>query len=419
MLHSRRTRATRTVSASVVAASVVLAGACSSAGTGGGHEADTYTWWDPYPQHQEGSAWAKRVSDCGEQAGVQIERTPSDTTDLTNRALLAAQEGTSPDIILLDNPALPTLADTGMLATVGELGLEVGDVDKNLLAPGVVDGETYGIPIGANTLGLYYNAEILQAAGVDPQSITDWKSLTDALAEVTDNGDNGITFAAIGTEEGSFQFLPWFWGSGAELRDLDSPDAAEALELWKGWLQKGYAPDSVLTNSQNTTWEEFLTGEFAFGVNGTWQVNSAAEAGFDTGVIQIPAQDGGVAPTPTGGEFIVAPLQTETDRYDVTRQIVECMTTPKGFVETATTFAYYIPPTTEGQEALLQEQPDLEPWVQAVRDAKGRTSDNLGTDYPKISEAMWTAVQNALSGSATPSEALDQAQTEAESATGE
>ena len=39
--------------------------------------------------------------------------------------------------------------------------------------------------------------------------------------------------------------------------------------------------------------------------------------------------------------------------------------------------------------------------------AKGRTSDNLGTDYPVISEALWTAVQNALSGAATPQDALD------------
>ncbi|GAA4887569.1 sugar ABC transporter substrate-binding protein [Streptomonospora salina] len=420
MHDTRRTSAARCASAGLAAATLVLATACSSSGDGGaaGQDTDTYTWWDPYPQHTEGSDWAERVNDCGEQAGVQIERTASDTTDLTNRALLAAQEGNSPDVILLDNPAVPTLADTGMLASVGEIGLEVGEVDENLLAAGVVDDETYGIPIGANTLAIYYNAEILDAAGVDPESVTDWQSLTDALARVTENGDKGITFAATGTEEGSFQFLPWFWGSGADLRDLDSPEAVEALELWDDWLAQGYAPESVINNSQNTTWEEFSTGEFGFAVNGTWQVDNAAEADFDTGVIQIPAQGGGTAPAPTGGEFIVTPLQSETDRYDVTRQIVECMTTPAGFVETATTFAYYVPPTAAGQEELLQKQPELDPWVQAVRDAKGRTSDNLGTDYPKISEPMWTAVQNALSGSATPAEALKKAQADAEAATG-
>src|SRR5690606_9917003 len=99
----------------------------------------------------------------------------------------------------------------------------------------------------------------------------------------------------------------------------------------------------------------FLTGDFAFAENGTWQVNSAAEADFETGLIQLPARDGGVAPAPTGGEFILAPVQEDDSRYEVTRQIVECMTTPEGLVETATTFAYYVPPTAEGQEALLAE----------------------------------------------------------------
>src|SRR5699024_5803296 len=161
----------------------------------------------------------------------------------------------------------------------------------------------------------------------------------------------------------------------------------------------------------------FLTGDFGFALNGTWQVNSAAEADFETGVIQIPARDGGVAPAPTGGEFIVAPVQSDTARYDVTRQIVECMTTPEGFVETANTFAYYIPPTAEGQEQLLEEHPDLEPWVEAVRNAKGRTSDGLGTDYPPVSEALWTAIQNALSGASSPQDELEDAQADAEEAT--
>jgi multiple sugar transport system substrate-binding protein len=399
-------------------AAALLAGlaACSSGGDDA--SSDTYTWWDPYPQHDDSSAWEQRVNACGDEAGVTIDRTAYDTTGLTNQALLAAQEGTAPDIILLDNPAVSTLADTGMLTTMEEFGFDTSEIDENLLAAGVVDGNAYGIPIGANTLAIYYSQEILDDAGVDSASITDWASLTAALEQVVAAGHQGITFAAIGTEEGSFQFLPWFWGAGADLRALDSAEAAAALELWTGWLDAGYAPNSVITNSQNTTWEEFLTGEFGFAVNGTWQVNSAAEADFPTGVFSVPGQDGGVAPTPTGGEFITAPVQDDDARYEVTTQIVECMTTPEGLVETAETFAYYIPPTTAGQEALLAANPDLEPWVEAVRTAKGRTSDDLGTDYPLISEAMWTAVQNALSGGMSVEEALSTAQSDAEAATG-
>jgi multiple sugar transport system substrate-binding protein len=89
------------------------------------------------------------------------------------------------------------------------------------------------------------------------------------------------------------------------------------------------------------------------------------------------------------------------------------MSTTKGQVETANTFAYYIPATTPGQELLLKEHPDLKVWVEAVNEAKGRTSDNLGTDYPVISEQLWTAVQNTLSGAQSSKEALSDAQQKA------
>ncbi|ARJ04747.1 ABC transporter substrate-binding protein [Cnuibacter physcomitrellae] len=408
----------------VVAVAALAVGAlagCSSSGSGGTASSDsaggTYTWWDPYPQHEDGSDWANRVQACGTEAGVTIQRTAYDTTALTNQALLAAQEGTAPDIILLDNPAVSTLAETGMLTTTDDLGLDTSDIDANLLAAGELDGKDYGIPIGANTLALYYNADILSAAGVDPASITSWASLTDALAKVTAAGHKGITFAGINTEEGSFQFLPWFWGAGADLTKLDSPEAVKALDLWTDWVKKGYAPQSVISNSQNTSWEEFLTGDFAFGENGTWQVNSAADQPFKTGVIELPAETSGVAPAPTGGEFITAPVQKDTSRYETTKKIIDCMTTPEGFVETANTFAYYIPPTKDGQDKLLAEHPELETWVSAVQAAKGRTSDNLGTDYPLISEQLWTAVQSALSGASSPQDALTAAQQAASSAT--
>jgi multiple sugar transport system substrate-binding protein len=137
-------------------------------------------------------------------------------------------------------------------------------------------------------------------------------------------------------------------------------------------------------------------------------------------VIQVPGEDGGVAPAPTGGEFLTVPVQKDEARYDTTKKIVECMTTTEGFVETGNTFAYYIPPTAEGQEQIVADNPDVDlaPWVAAVNSAKGRTSDDLGTDYPLISEPLWTAVQEALSGAATPADALAKAQKAAEAEIG-
>ncbi|MBO0985806.1 extracellular solute-binding protein, partial [Rathayibacter sp. SD072] len=370
------------------AAAAVLTGcAGGSGGDSTSAAGGTYTFWDPYPQFDESSDWATLIDACGTEAGVSIERTGYDTTDLTNKALLAGQQGNSPDILLVDNPVVSTLAESGILTTTAENGLETGGIDANILAAGEVDGDTYGVPIGANTLALYYNTAVLAAAGVDIASVTDWASLTEALAKVTASGGKGITFSGIGTEEGSFQFLPWFWGSGAELTELDSPEAVEAVSLWTDWVQKGYAPDSVIGNTQTTSWQEFETGEYAFGENGTWQLANAKASGIDYGILTIPAIDGGSAPAPTGGEFLTIPVQDDDARYETTAAIAECLTSTDNLVTTDTTLSY-IAPTADAQAAQVAANADLEPWVEAVQAAKGRTSDNLGTQYPRISEQL-------------------------------
>lgn len=239
--------ARRRLTAAVLTVVTVTAGAtaCSSgSGDTSTKAADggTYTIWDPYPQFDKGSAWAKLLDDCGSKAGVKIKRTAFDTSDLTNKALLAAQQDNSADVLIVDNPVVSTLAEAGVLTTTDDNKLDTSAVDANLLGAGQSGGKTYGTPVGANTLALYYNKEVLKKAGVDIASVKDWDSLTAALAKVEKAGKKGITFSAIGTEEGSFQFLPWFWGSGAQLTDIGSAEAVSALSLWKNWLDKGYAP---------------------------------------------------------------------------------------------------------------------------------------------------------------------------------
>lgn len=285
--------------------------------------------------------------------------------------------------------------------------------DPNLLAAGQLGGKTYGTPIGANTLALYYNKDVLRAAGVDIASVTDCPSLTAALAKVKAAGRKGITFAAVGSEEGSFQFLPWFWGAGAQLTALDSAEGVSALSLWADWFRKGYASTSVIINNQTTSWQEFATGKFAFAENGTWQLANAEKADFDYGVLPIPAPGGGTAAAPTGGEFVTIPVQTETGRYATARQLVSCLTSTKNLYDTDTTLSY-VAPTSEVQARQMAADAKLKPWIAAVHAAKGRTSDDLGTRYSKISQQLWKAIQSGLNGGKAPKDALAKAQDELE-----
>ncbi len=396
----------------VLAVTACLLSACSSGGDSGdatSAKSTDYAVWDPYPQFDDSSDWVKLLTKCGTDAGVTVKRTGYDTTDLTNKALLAAQQGNSPDVLIVDNPVVSTLAEAGVLSTTEEMKVDTSAVSPNLLAAGQQGGKTYGIPIGANTLALYYNKKVLAAAKVDPSTIRDWASLTVALEKVKAVGKKGITFSAIGTEEGSFQFLPWFWGSGANLTQLDSAQGVAALTLWTDWLKKGYAPNSVLNNTQTTSWQEFAAGDFAFSENGTWQLANAKKTGFEYGIIPIPSQAGGTAPAPTGGEFVTAPVQSDTGKYATTQKLISCLTSADNALTTDTTLSY-VAATDAVQQKQVAANPELSVWVAAVKVAKGRTSDDLGTKYPKISEPMWNAFQAALSGSKPPQQALTDAQ---------
>ncbi|GAA1383969.1 ABC transporter substrate-binding protein [Catellatospora chokoriensis] len=414
----RSTTARRRVLAFALTTVAVTAGtvACSSADPATGPAGTTYTIWDPYPQYDGSSDWVKLLNKCGTDAGVTITRTGYDTTDLTNKVLLAAQQANAPDVLIVDNPVISTLAEAGVLASSDDTKLDTTAISANLLGAGQSGGKTYGIPIGANTLALYYNKAVLKAAGVDIASVTDWNSLTAALAKVKAAGKKGITFSAIGTEEGSFQFLPWYWGSGANLTKLDSPQAVAAVSLWTDWVKQGYAPNSVINNTQTTSWQEFATGEYAFAENGTWQLGNAKKAGFEYGIIPVPGVDGGTAAAPTGGEFVSVPVQKDTARYTTTQKLVSCLASTDNSLATVTALNY-IAPTEAVQAKQVAANAELQVWVAAVKAAKGRTGDNLGTDYPKISQQLWTAVQAALSGSKTPQAALTDAQTAAAAAT--
>ena len=119
-------RKVRAVGAAILTAGLAAAAlaGCSSSGSGSSSSAGgTYTFWDPYPQYNNSSAWAKVIQKCGTEAGVTIKRSAYDTSDLTNKALLAGQQQNSPNILLVDNPVVSTLASAGILTTTSDNGL--------------------------------------------------------------------------------------------------------------------------------------------------------------------------------------------------------------------------------------------------------------------------------------------------------
>jgi len=396
------------VTASVLTVSLSACGGSDDSGGGGGDKAvTTIKVWDPYPQYDDSSDWAKYVAACAP-SGTTIERTTAPTADLLNNLTTAVKEDNAPDVVILDNPAMPDAATSGLLASADDVGIKTEGFDENLAGPGTVDGTTYGVPIGANTLGLYYNEDILSSAGVDPAGLTSWDALNAALDKVTASGAKGITFSGISGEEGVFQFLPWFWGAGADLKDPGSDAAVAAGQLVSDWIGKGYAPKSAITDNQSASWDLFLTGDYAFAENGSWFAQAASEQDFPAKMVPIPSQDGGAAPVPTGGEFLAAPTHKDNAQghYDAAAAVIDCLAGPSSQVKTDDMLGYFAADKDERQKQ-IDSNPLWTPWVDAINGAQGRTTD-LGADYTATSAAISTALQSSLN-SAGDADAVKQA----------
>lgn len=383
----------------------VSAGLALSACTGGGASSEpdkSLALWDGFTQYDETSPYGKLLSACEAETGAKVERTADPNT--STKLLQAASTKSTPNLVVLDNPSISKFADAGLLIDNEESGLDTAKVLPNILAAGQLNGKTYGSSIGSNTLALFYNKDLFTAAGVQPP--TNWDELKTAAAKLTSGDVKGIGFSAVGTEEGTFQFLPFFWGSGAKLEDISSPAAVSAVSLWTDLIKSGSASNANINANQQDIRDQFLAGKLGMMVNGTWQLTALDAAGIHYGVVPIPAKDGGAAPSPLGGEFIeVVPSDDAKQKLSAT--FAQCMIKPEN-LQGWTKGQSYIMPYADAAAAQATENPALQPWVEAITVAQGRTAD-LGIGYPDTSKALWTALQESLTGSKSPKAALEDA----------
>jgi multiple sugar transport system substrate-binding protein len=390
----------------MVAAAALGLAACSSGGSqaasthdSGNATAGTTTsqikLWDPYPQRDDSSDWAKLVKSCAP-AGATITRTSAAQTDLFNQLTTAVKEDTAPDVAILDNPMMPEASSSNLLATAKDAGIDTTGYDQNLMGPGFVNGVAYGVPLGSNALGLYYNKDVLAKAGVDPTTITSWDALNAAIGTIVASGAKGIAFSGIAGEEGVFQFLPWYWGAGADLKNIGSDQAVAAGQLVSDWIAKGWAPKSAATDNQSAAWDNFLTGQYGFVEDGSWYNADSQKTKFPTGLIAIPSKAGGVAPVATGGEFAVAPAHKAdaSNHYANAAAVIKCLTSGDAGQKTSETLGY-LSAKADVRAAQVTANPLWQPWVKSIEGARGRTTD-LGAAYTATSAALSDAITAAL-----------------------
>lgn len=162
------------------------------------------------------------------------------------------------------------------------------------------DGKTYAFPISSNVFALYYNKDLLKAAGYEEPPKT-MEELQEMAAKLTKEENGTITEFGAPLVPSSYWWQNMTFANGDNFGEEGSLNAdnegfRKSLEWLEGYV-KEFGADTVnsyVTSGQskvNSAQDPFLAGEQALRIDGTWFYKMATDAGIHFGLTLIPAYE--------------------------------------------------------------------------------------------------------------------------------
>jgi multiple sugar transport system substrate-binding protein len=325
----------------------------------------------------------------------------------------AIATGSPPDIIVINDPDVASYASQGQFTDLTDrvAASKVIDASKYFKGPQTSDrwkGRQFAVAREVNTLGLYYNADMFRAKGLDPDKPpTTWQEVAAAAEKLVDpaKGVFGLGFCAHQSEQSTFQFLPWLWQAGGSIDKLDQPEAAEALGFWADMVQRKLTSRDVINQPQGEVINSFLAGQSGMAVGGPWELPRIRREGkFEWRVAVLPVKDGrNIKASSLGGFHFAIPKGAK--EVDGAFQVIEAMSDPALFREGWNT------------SGLLAPRGDIEvadpawPQAYAVFREQMKTAIQRGPhpQWSQLSRPIQIAIQEALTGTKPAAEALKDA----------
>jgi multiple sugar transport system substrate-binding protein len=191
-------------------------------------------------------------------------------------------------------------------------GLDVADLSPG--AEGVLKnkGTLYGLPFDIATMLVYYNADMLNAAGA-PLPASGWTF--DDFVSTAKTATTGDKFGfAVGMGDFQWQALP-IAKSGTQpvsadgVLDLTNPDFVDAADWYAGLVTDEHVAAPVASASDTGWGENQLSGgNAAMAVDGTWNAVTYLknESGFTAGLAPLPTGDNGSLSLALGSGYGIA-----------------------------------------------------------------------------------------------------------------
>ncbi|MEV8565171.1 extracellular solute-binding protein [Streptomyces sp. NPDC051322] len=306
---SRRGLLRAGIGAAGLATAAPLLTGCDSSGDRVGGKARVRVWtWYTYQSHQ----WPQLIEEFEHHhPSIKIENRLFGGTNSYLPALQAAVAGGNPPEVFAPHVLALEYGKAGISADLRkELGSDfIADFFDSINQEYADSGKQYAVGWMAQTFGIFYNPQILSAAGVQPPETWDdllaaskaVKSKTGKLPCILSNnpGTNGIDFfwpliAQVADDPGYVLKLDRLEG-GVQWTD---PSVVHALELVDRLVRGGAFQDGV--NATQTTQAEqlFYTGRAAMLFMGSWvpqdiQQNASPSFAHSYRVAQTPALKSG------------------------------------------------------------------------------------------------------------------------------
>lgn len=363
--------------------------------------------------------------------------------------LSAVAAGDPPDVVVMDRALIGGYAARGAIVPLTEClrdrGVDPGVYRDAAMKQTTLDGTVYALPESFDNRLVLTGTDVLKKSGhqASDVDVSDWESLR-KLAEEASVASGG-KLKRIGFDPKIPEFFPlWVRANGGSLLSpdgrtakLDHPRTVEALEFTAGLIkaQEGWGKFKALRDTFDMFGAEnqFVRGQLGSFPMEDWYISVLAEISPDLALHTQPFQDREGEPInyvsgygwaiPAGSPHPEKACEFITTMTDADTWVAAAKAKAK---EIRADGSPYIGDFTGNKEADRRIHENV--WKPTGNEAYDRASRQLyevqddsfavpanaaGTEFRK---AWQSAVNSVLSGTATPQEALEEAQDRAQAA---
>ncbi|MFL6499004.1 MAG: extracellular solute-binding protein, partial [Nitrososphaera sp.] len=362
---------------------------------------------------------------------IELEYTDFPYNVTRNEILSRLSNGNSAvDIVSVDQIWLGEFAEKGLLGNLTDEFVKWGrmsDLYEANLDGCVYNNTVYGLWLWTDTRGIWYWKDMLQEAGVDPESLKTWDGYISAAEKLNDFFGDRVTQGVHlrNAPHEPDMWYPYLWMLGGEILELreghptkgvywfpsyNSSEGVTALEFLKRQVDAGIEPqDRPYLDAA------FVNRNFSVMPGGSWMPGEFPKESLPTleqkvGFIPMfPVPNQTISTSTMMGGYELS-IPSKSQHSDLAWELITIVAQPEILGPFLQEYGYLPTQKVLGEgpssQPLKESIPYFEEMVSMI--PSGRSRPSL-PEYAEIAEHIHQAIQQVYNGSASPEAALDMA----------